>query len=195
MRIVIVSDAWYPQINGVVRALDRTRELLEARGHGVTIIGPDRFRTVPMPTYQEIRLALTRPRSVGAQIAACDPDAVHVATEGPLGWCARSWLRTHGLPFTTSFHTMFPSSVKVRSGIPERWSWAVIRRFHAAAEATMVSTATLQTILENRGFERVALGPRRRHDLRPLPGVDLRARDHTCSTSVASHRRSGSKTS
>ena len=175
MRIVIVSDAWYPQINGVVRALDRTRELLEARGHGVTIIGPDRFRTVPMPTYQEIRLALTRPRSVGAQIAACDPDAVHVATEGPLGWCARSWLRTHGLPFTTSFHTMFPSYVKVRSGIPERWSWAVIRRFHAAAEATMVSTATLQTILENRGFERVVRWVRGvdTQTFRPLPGVDL----------------------
>ena len=175
MRIVIVSDAWYPQINGVVRALDRTRALLVERGHEVEVIGPDRFRTVPMPTYNEIRLALTRPSSVGELIGAIGPDAVHVATEGPLGWCARSWLKRQALPFTTSFHTMFPSYVKVRSGIPERWSWAVIRRFHAAARATMVSTPTLQDILEGHGFEHVVRWVRGVDTelFRPLPGLAL----------------------
>lgn len=175
MRIVIVTDAWYPQVNGVVRALDRTRELLVERGHEVEVIGPDRFRTVPLPTYSEIRLALTHPGRVGDLLAGFEPDAVHVATEGPLGWCARSWLRRYGLPFTTSFHTMFPSYVKVRSGIPERWSWAVIRHFHAAARATMVSTPTLQGILESHGFERVVRWVRGVDTelFRPLPGLEL----------------------
>lgn len=175
MRIVIVTDAWYPQVNGVVRALDRTRELLVERGHEVEVIGPDRFRTVPLPTYPEIRLALTRPRRVGELLAAFEPDAVHVATEGPLGWCARSWLKGRGLPFTTSFHTMFPSYVKVRTGIPERWTWALIRRFHAAARATMASTPTLQHILETHGFERVVRWVRGVDTalFRPLPGLVL----------------------
>jgi glycosyltransferase involved in cell wall biosynthesis len=175
MRITIVTDAWFPQVNGVVRALERTRALLVDGGHEVEVIGPDRFRSVPLPTYAEIRLALTSPGRVGELISGLAPDAVHVATEGPLGWCARAWLKRQAIPFTTSFHTMFPSYVKVRSGIPERWSWAVIRRFHAAARATMVSTPTLQGILESHGFERVVRWVRGVDTelFRPLAGVEL----------------------
>ena len=175
MRITLVTDAWFPQVNGVVRALERTRALLVEGGHEVAVIGPDRFRSVPLPTYAEIRLALTSPGRVGDLLTTLAPDAVHVATEGPLGWCARAWLKRHAIPFTTSFHTMFPSYVKVRSGIPESWSWAVIRRFHAAGRATMVSTPTLQGILEAQGFRNIVRWVRGVDTelFRPLPGVEL----------------------
>ena len=156
MRILIVSDAWLPQLNGVVRALSTTRERLEGMGHEVDVLGPDRFRTVPCPTYPEIRLALTLPSRVGHLIEAFAPDAVHIATEGPLGWCARHWLRRRDLRFTTSFHTLFPLYLKLRAGFPERWSYALLRRFHNAAAHTMCSTSSLEALLEEHGIKRLA---------------------------------------
>ena len=152
MRILIVSDAWYPQLNGVVRALSTTREQLVGWGHEVEVIGPAAFRNLPCPTYPEIRLALTTPGRVGRMIDQFAPDAVHLATEGPLGWCARHWLRRQGIPFTTSFHTMFPLYLKLRGGIPENWSFALLRLFHNAAARTMCSTQTLRATLAERGF-------------------------------------------
>jgi glycosyltransferase involved in cell wall biosynthesis len=160
MRILIVSDAWYPQVNGVVRALDTTARHAETLGHEVTVLGPDRFRTVPLPTYNEIRLALCSRRSVGRIIERAAPDAVHIATEGPLGWAARSWMKSRGLPFTTSFHTMFPLYVRVRTGIPESVSFAVVRHFHEAGVRTLVSTPTLESLLRSKGFTKVARWPR-----------------------------------
>lgn len=160
MRILIVSDAWYPQVNGVVRALDTTARHVEQLGHEVSVLGPNRFRTVPLPTYNEIRLALCTRRSVGRMIDQARPDAVHIATEGPLGWAARGWLKARGLPFTTSFHTMFPVYVRVRTGIPESVSFAVIRRFHSAGVRMLVSTPTLAALLRSHGFGNVAQWPR-----------------------------------
>jgi glycosyltransferase involved in cell wall biosynthesis len=152
MRIAIVSDAWYPQINGVVRTLDTVRGMLAAQGHVVTAFGPDRFRTLPCPTYPEIRLALVAGRALGRMIRDFQPDTIHVATEGPLGIAARRLCRATGLPFTTSFHTKFPDYVKARFGLPEGLSYAWLRRFHAAAAHVMVATPSLEETLRARGF-------------------------------------------
>lgn len=156
MRLLIVTDAWFPQINGVVRTLSTTRDKLIELGHDVGVIAPDRFKNVPCPTYPEIRLALCTPNRVGRLIQEFAPEAVHIATEGPLGWAARSWLRRRRLPFTSSFHTMFPQYLKLRFGLPESVSFNGIRRFHGGAAATMYSTPTLRTTLESHGFENLA---------------------------------------
>lgn len=153
MRLLIVTDAWFPQINGVVRTLSTTRQKLMELGHEVEVLAPDRFKSVPCPTYPEIRLALCTPARVGRVIESLRPEAVHIATEGPLGWAARNWLRRRGLPFTSSFHTMFPQYLKMRFGLPEKVSFSGIRRFHGGAQATMYSTSTLRTMLESQGFE------------------------------------------
>ena len=121
-------------------------------GHEVDVIGPGGFKTLPCPTYPEIRLALTSAGALGRRIAAFGPDAVHIATEGPLGWRARRWLRRRGLPFTTSFHTMFPTYLKLRCGLPESWSFALLRTFHKAAACTMYSTESLRALLASQGF-------------------------------------------
>ena len=176
MRILIVSDAWYPQLNGVVRALSTTRDQLTGMGHEVEVIGPAPFRSVPCPTYPEIRLALTTPGRVGRMIARFAPDAVHIATEGPLGWCARHWLKRRGIPFTTSFHTMFPLYLKLRGGIPESWSFALLRLFHNAATRTMYSTETLRSVLARQGFRSLAQWVRGVDTelFRPVPPADLK---------------------
>ncbi len=152
MRLLIVTDAWFPQVNGVVRALSTTRQKLIDLGHDVEVLAPERFRNMPCPTYPEIRLALCTPAAVGRIIEDVQPEAVHIATEGPLGWATRSWMRRRGLPFTTSFHTMFPLYLKLRFGLPERWTFRGVQRFHAAAEATMYSTPTLRDLLAGHGF-------------------------------------------
>jgi glycosyltransferase involved in cell wall biosynthesis len=134
MNIVLVSDAWSPQINGVVNTLARTREQLEKLGHTVPVISPQGFRTVPMPTYPEIRLALFAGRRVHARLDELKPDAVHIATEGPLGLAARRWCLRNRFPFTTSFHTQFPEYVWLRtriplgSTVPPARSWWPLRR-------------------------------------------------------------------
>ncbi|WP_207478057.1 glycosyltransferase family 4 protein [Arenibaculum pallidiluteum] len=155
MRILIVSDAWHPQVNGVVRTLNTTRQELEALGHTVEIIGPDRFRTVPMPTYPEIRLALAAGRRLARLIAGFHPDAIHIATEGPLGFAARRYCLRHGLPFTTAYHTRFPEYIRDRAPVPLALSYAVVRRFHAPAHAVMVATQTIEDDLRRRGFSNI----------------------------------------
>jgi glycosyltransferase involved in cell wall biosynthesis len=152
MRIAIVSDAWYPQINGVVNTLSRTRDTLERLGHAVEVIGPDRFRTVPLPSYPEIRLAVLPGRKLRALLDAVQPDAVHIATEGPLGWAARRWCLQRRLRFTTSFHTQFPEYVWLRTRIPLSLGYRVMRTFHGAAATVMVATPTLHERLTRWGF-------------------------------------------
>ncbi|MEQ9815757.1 MAG: glycosyltransferase family 1 protein [Azospirillaceae bacterium] len=152
MRLLIVSDAWFPQINGVVRTLDTTRRLLGEAGHTVEVIGPDHFRTVPTPGYREIPLALLPKRKLKRLSAAFRPDAVHIATEGPLGWAMRSICRRRGWPFTTSFHTQFPEYIWLRTRLPLSWSYALMRFFHGRAVRTMVATPTLERRLAERGF-------------------------------------------
>ncbi|MBX3516097.1 MAG: glycosyltransferase family 1 protein [Rhodospirillales bacterium] len=152
MRLLIVSDAWFPQVNGVVRTLDTLRKTLIADGHTVAILAPDQFRTLPCPSYPEIRLALATAGAVGRRIAAFQPAAIHIATEGPLGTRARRWCLRHGHPFTTSLHTRFPEYLYARWRVPMRWTYAWMRRFHSAALRTMVATSSLEDDLKARGF-------------------------------------------
>lgn len=150
MRIALATDAWHPQVNGVVRALSMTAAQLRERGAQVEIISPDQFLTVACPTYPEIRLAIEPRRSVVGRFDQFAPEAVHVATEGPIGWAARAWCRRRRMPFTTSFHTRFPDYVSVRTRIPADWIWPVMRRFHGAAERTFAVTQSLARELEER---------------------------------------------
>ncbi len=155
MRILIVSDAWHPQVNGVVRTLSMVAGELSVLGHHVEVIGPDRFRTVAMPGYASIRLALMPGRRLTAMIEAFRPDALHVATEGPLGVTARRWALRRRLAFTTSFHTRFPEYLHARVRAPTGPAYACLRWFHNAGSATMVATGSLQRELAQRGFENV----------------------------------------
>ena len=165
MRIAIVTDAWLPQVNGVVRSLSSTVEVLRSRGREVMLITPDEFRSVPCPTYPEIRLALGCGKGVAERLEAFCPDAVHLATEGPLGWAARRWCVDYGMPFTTSFHTRFPDYVALRTGFPASLFWKPICRFHAPAKRVMAATAALSAELAGR-----EIGPIHRWPL----GIDRR---------------------
>lgn len=160
MRIAIVTDAWHPQVNGVVRTLSMTAAELERRGHAVRLVTPQEFRTWPCPTYPEIRLALGAGREVGGKLAAFAPDALHVATEGPLGHAARRWAMQGGMPFTSAFHTQFPEYIRLRVPLPVGLTYAWLRRFHTAAVRTMVPTPSQRAKLEARGFSRLCLWPR-----------------------------------
>lgn len=152
MRIAVASDAWFPQVNGVVRSLSTTIERIRRRGVEVETITPDLFRSVPCPTYPEIRLALACKRGVAKRLDAFEPQAVHIATEGPIGWAARAWCKRRKVPFTTSFHTRFPDYVSVRTGIPADWIWKVMRLFHGAATRTFAVTPALSGELIERGI-------------------------------------------
>lgn len=152
MRLVIVSDAWFPQVNGVVRTLDTLRAGLVERDHRVQMISPDLFRTLPCPTYAEIRLALKPGRKIARLIDEFQPAAIHIATEGPLGIAARKHCIKRGYPFTTAFHTRFPEYVKARTKLPLALGYAYLRRFHRPASAVMVATASIEAELRARGF-------------------------------------------
>jgi len=152
-RLLVVTDAWRPQINGVVRSLERLAEELEKCGLAVDFLTPQLFRTLPMPTYPEIRLSLTHGWDVRRRIERAAPDYIHIATEGPLGLMARrAALDIRAPGFTTSYHTRFPEYVSARFPIPESWTYAALRRFHNAGLACMVATETLEKDLAGRGF-------------------------------------------
>ncbi len=151
-RITIVTDAWHPQVNGVVRSIECTNRELEREGVSIDMVTPAEFRTVPMPTYPEIRLALAGYRKVAARIERGQPAYVHIATEGPLGFKARKWCLANRMPFTTSYHTRFPEYVSSRVPVPERLLYALVRRFHNAGAGCMVATDTLARDLTARGF-------------------------------------------
>ena len=156
MRILIATDAWTPQVNGVVVTLLNTVACLERWGHEVEVVSPEGFRTVPTPTYPEIPLAVLPGREVSRRIRDFAPDTIHVATEGPIGNAARRHCERDGLRFTSAYHTCFPEYVKPRFGIPLAWTYAWIRRFHSSSSAVMVGTDAIRTLLEQRGLERVA---------------------------------------
>lgn len=155
MKIALATDAWLPQVNGVVRTLSMTVRTLRARGHDVLTLTPDQFRTVPCPTYPEIRLAVACRRAIERALDSFDPDAVHVATEGPIGWAARGWCLKRGRPFTTSLHTRFPDYVALRTKLPANWFWKVLRRFHQPAARTFAATETLGNELKQRGLANI----------------------------------------
>ena len=152
MRIAICTDAWHPQINGVVRSLSTTVAQLIERGHEVELITPQQFRTLPLPGYSEIRLAMAPRFGTRRTLSDFAPDIVHIATEGPIGWSARSWCRHNGMPFTTAFHTRFPDYASVRTGLSAERFWPLMRRFHAPSRAVLVSTPTLGAELADRGL-------------------------------------------
>lgn len=151
MRIALVTDAWAPQVNGVVRTLSSVTAHLRARGHEVQVIAPSDFRSLPCPTYSEIRLALAGPRQVGRRLEAFAPHAIHLATEGPLGWAARRWCLRRGRSFTTAYHTQFPDYLARRTGLPARLFWPPIRRFHKPSAGVMVATPTIARQLRDQG--------------------------------------------
>jgi len=175
LRLALVTDAWFPQVNGVVNSLDRVIGQLRSRGHEVTVIAPDRFRTVPCPTYPEIRLSLARRREVARIVEASGADFVHIATEGPLGYLARSHCRRSRRGFTTSYHTKFPEYVSARVPLPVSWGYAMMRRFHNAGLGCMVATASLQADLARRGFRNLMRWSRGvdAELFRPRPDADL----------------------
>lgn len=154
--IAIVTDAWHPQTNGVVRTLDTTRTILRDKGHAVTVISPDQYRSIPAPSYPEIRLALSWPGSVGRKLAKIAPDAVHIATEGPLGLAARRYCVKRGVPFTTAYHTQFPDYLAARTGLPPSLFWPYIRWFHRPAQKIMVATETIRRELREQGLEHLS---------------------------------------
>jgi len=156
MRILIVSDAWYPQTNGVVHTLTQTAKWLARFGHEVRMVTPQDFRTFPCPTYPEIRLALFPYRTMAAAIRAFQPEALHIATEGPLGLAARRYCVKHRLAFTTSYHTQFPQYLRSRYPVPMWASYLALRWFHGAARRCMVSTPTMRQQLAVRGFRNLA---------------------------------------
>ena len=152
MRIAILTDAWFPQVNGVVRTLNKTIEILQRKGHEVLCINPQMFRTLPMPTYPDIRLALLPWRGVKHCLDEFKPEAVHLATEGSIGWAGRRYCLKYKVDYTTAYHTRFPEYVRLRAPIPLSWSYAFVRRFHSGGIRTMVATTSMHDSLKEHGF-------------------------------------------
>lgn len=155
MRLLIASDAWYPQINGVVRSIERMIDQAAGQGAEVVLITPQDFRSVPLPSYPEIRLALCRPGRLAAKIFRLQPTHIHIPTEGPIGHVTRRLCRRHDLPFTTCYHTRLPEYVRARLPIPTGLTYRLMRRFHNAGQGVMVATDSLAAELHARGFERL----------------------------------------
>ena len=164
LKIVIATDAWKPQLNGVVRTLDTLGTILTGLGNEVLYITPNDFKSVPMPSYPEIRLSLMPNRKVAKMINEFQPDAIHIATEGPIGRAARRFCKRRGHPFTTSFHTRFAEYANERWKAPVSWGYAVLKDFHKDGETMMVATPGLIEELTERGFSKMKLWAR---------GVDL----------------------
>jgi len=160
MRILIATDAWHPQVNGVVRTLMMTAEAAKTLGVEVHFLTPQSFRTFAMPSYPDLRLALPHGAKIARLIEAARPDSIHIATEGPIGMSVRRYCRRHGVPFTTSFHTRFPEYVSARLPVRESWIWAALRAFHRGSQAVMAATPALANELRARGFRNVVLWPR-----------------------------------
>jgi glycosyltransferase involved in cell wall biosynthesis len=169
-----VSDAWLPQVNGVVRTLQAVGAELAAMGHVMEVIGPDRFPTLPCPTYPDIRLSVLPGRRLDRMIEAFAPDALHIATEGPLGLSARAWARRRGCAFTTALHTRFPEYVNARIGVPVGWLYAWLRGFHNSGQGVMVATESLRQELAGRGFREIRAWSRGvdLDTFRPAPATD-----------------------
>lgn len=155
MKIAIATDAWFPQVNGVVRTLAATVAELDRRGYEVELITPERFLTLPLPGYAAIDVAIAPRFSARKLLHAFAPDIVHIPTEGPIGWSARGWCRSHGVPFTTAFHTRFPDYMAARTGISAERYWPIFKRFHRHSRAVLAATPSLEQELGARGIENV----------------------------------------
>lgn len=165
MRILLVTDTWTPQINGVVRTLQQVRAEAEGQGHVFDVVSPDLVRTIPCPSYPEIRLAIGGRRLIEAKLDGA-PDCIHIATEGPLGMAARQACLRRSLAFTTAYHTRLPEYVHLRwPWLPTQLGYALLRRFHQPASRVMVATETLRRELAAHGFGNLCHWPR---------GVDIK---------------------
>jgi 1,2-diacylglycerol 3-alpha-glucosyltransferase/glucuronosyltransferase len=160
MRVLIATDAWHPQVNGVVRTLTSLARTAKGLGVDIEFLSPEGFRTFPLPTYPGLRLAFPGRAAIARRIERHDPDAIHVATEGPIGHAVRAYCVRRGLPFTTSYTTRFPEYISARAPIPESWIYAALRRFHNSGAVTMVATASLTAELQARGFARIGMWTR-----------------------------------
>lgn len=156
MKIITVTDAWHPQVNGVVRTIEATERELARAGHTSELLTPEGFVSLPCPGYREIRLSLLPYRGVARRLQQSGADAVHIATEGPLGLAARRWCLRHGKPFTTAYHTRFPQYLRAMVGLPERYAYAFLRRFHGAAARVLSPTPEVDRELAGIGLERIA---------------------------------------
>jgi 1,2-diacylglycerol 3-alpha-glucosyltransferase/glucuronosyltransferase len=155
MRILLATDAWPPQVNGVVRTLTEISRELAALGHNIVTVHPGLFRSLPCPFYPEIRLAVGARRRIGMLVEAAAPEAIHIATEGPIGLAVRRWCLAHRCAFTTAFHTRFPEYLAERALLPACLTYALLRRFHAPAGAVMVASDSMRRELASRGFARL----------------------------------------
>lgn len=153
MKIALVTDAWEPQVNGVVTTLLELVKELTVAGHELLVVQPGQFRTRPCPGYAGIELAIRPGPQLARQIDAFAPDAIHLATEGPLGWAGRRYCLRRGLAFTTAFHTKFPEIVNAALKVPLAWGYALMRRFHAPSSGIMVPTRSVLEMLQQRGFQ------------------------------------------
>jgi glycosyltransferase involved in cell wall biosynthesis len=160
LKIALITDAWRPQINGVVTTLQKTCEYLRKAGHEVETFTPDQFANWPCPGYTEIRLALGCGPRLRKRLQQFQPDAIHIATEGPLGLAARRYCQQHQLPYTTAFHTRFAEYIYLRFKFPLSWGYALLRWFHSGSERVMAATPTLVDELKQRGFKNPVLWSR-----------------------------------
>ena len=160
MKVLVATDAWRPQVNGVVRTLGSLARAAGKLGVDIEFLSPDGFWTFPVPTYPGLRLALPSRKKIAQRIEAAKPDAIHIATEGPIGHAVRAYCLRIGRPFTTSYTTRFPEYISARSPIPAQWVYNVLRRFHGAATVTMVATPSLTTELRERGFTNLGMWTR-----------------------------------
>ncbi len=175
MHLLIATDAYQPQVNGVVRTLGALARRLRGLGATVSFLTSDGFPSFPVPTYRDLRCAVPSRREIARRIEAAKPDAIHIATEGTIGHAVRSYCVRDGRPFTTSYMTRFPEYVSARAPIPESWSYALLRRFHSAAAVTMVSTPSLMAELTRRRFGNIGLWTRGvdTDQFKPQPAADL----------------------
>jgi glycosyltransferase involved in cell wall biosynthesis len=160
MRVLVATDAWRPQVNGVVRTLAALARAAQKLGVEIEFLSPEGFWTFPVPTYPGLRLALPSRKRIAERIGALQPDAIHLATEGPIGHAVRSYCLKAGRPFNTSYTTRFPEYISARSPIPESWIYAALRRFHAGATVMMVATQSLMSEMNQRGFTNLGMWTR-----------------------------------
>ena len=160
MKVLIATDAWRPQVNGVVRTLGSLARAASELGATIEFLSPDGFPSFQVPTYPGLRLAIPSRRGIAERIETAKPDAIHLATEGPIGFAVRAYCRRNGRPFTTSYTTRFPEYISARSPLPESWIYAALRWFHSGATVTMVATPSLMAELKERGFGHLGMWTR-----------------------------------
>jgi glycosyltransferase involved in cell wall biosynthesis len=160
MRIVLVTDAWHPQVNGVVRTWTTMIQILQERGHEVIVVSPQGSRTIPAPSEPDLRLCIQPRTQLRRVLGDTVPDVLHIATEGPLGLAARNMALRRGWAFTTSFHTMFPDYLQARMGIPASIPWRFMRWFHRPSQQVLVPTPTVRDILVRRGLQKLTVWSR-----------------------------------